>query len=359
MINPAKIKIKRSSTARVKKLAAFTQLLEFTKEIPWAALWSLVLTVGGMILVSYFLSIGYIPDFELKDLVGTIAAVAVVGLLFFMSFGACLILPTLLFSDRIESKEKLRTYGQALVGILISVLLLLVLFGGNEQDIGRSVWIIVGFLTALAIDWMIRPKRGTFTISSAAISLLTSILWAIWAIIPMAFFAVLNDRAGESDLIALTIMSIFVVLLAIMSIELASVSPDKRIYAGIPVSLSAVLILGIVTNRPAFLPQAVFEGLGLSVERKSVTLVLSETACNAVNEKNEGFKCIFNPSSKLGSLGNIRIVNRVGTEVLIERKTDSRNTTASGEASRNKQERLIINKRDVISWSYNNGNRVK
>ena len=65
-------------------------LVKYVQENPLSVLWVLLLSVGGVVLFSFHLGLGYLPDFQLTDLFGIFVGTTLTGALFLffvMAFG--------------------------------------------------------------------------------------------------------------------------------------------------------------------------------------------------------------------------------------------------------------------------------
>lgn len=84
--------------------------------IPWVTLWNVSLAVGGIFLISYFASIGFLPDFDLKTLTATIAGVALVGMFLVFLIGFGLISPSFFLNPEKVRKRKIYALLEATLG---------------------------------------------------------------------------------------------------------------------------------------------------------------------------------------------------------------------------------------------------
>ena len=63
----------------------------------WAGLVSLLATFGGLLLITYYVSIRFMPDLDLSSMRPVLVTVATLGALIIAIFGAVMVLPAILW----------------------------------------------------------------------------------------------------------------------------------------------------------------------------------------------------------------------------------------------------------------------
>ena len=332
------------------------------KAIPWAAFWSLALATGGLFLISYFASIEYLPDLKIEDLTGTIAAVAVVGMFVIVIVGFGLTLPVL-FLKPDRALNKFYVPSQAALGVVTAF----AFFVNSAFDYGYRdcgwVAILIGSITAciLLTYCCFLKQQWRYEIARTILSVVS---WAAWAaVMPMFFYAATAHQNGDGEWAAWVKLFLFPALFACVSIMLASLPDSQKGGFRLATALAAMVLLSLFANRPALVPQMVVAALGLSADRKPVTLVLTESGCNATNLLLEGKPCTFDAATKLGSLLNARVVSRIGTQFVIHWQplalSGTKPIATAGAVVDERWRRAILKKDDVVSWAYDYSKHVK
>jgi hypothetical protein len=348
---------KQRRTAFAKKSTQIFEGFEQFKAIPWTALWSLSLAIGGLFLVSYFASIEYLPDLKIEDLTVTIAAVAVVGMFLVVVVGLGLTLPILFLTpDGTLRKQYVSLQATLGVATAFAVFLNAAFDSGNREEL----WFAILAISALLSIWLAYRFSVQGRVSESVMAVISVALWAVWALImPMFYYASIAHQTGDNDLMVWLKLFLFPVVFAFISIVLASLPDSHRGRFRLATAAGAMVLLSLFTSRPAFVPQTAVAVLGLSVDRKSVTLVLTESGCNAANLLLDKKPCAFDAATKLGSLLNVRIVSRIGTQFVIHWQPlalPGINPPAPVSAVSNGiWRRAILKKDDVVSWAYDFG----
>jgi hypothetical protein len=338
------------------------ELLDQVKEIPWMSLWNLALVVGGLLLITYFASIGFLPDLDLKAIAGTVAGVAIIGLFVVVLLGMGLILPTL-FLSATDDRNKWLQIAEPLLGICLAYLVLLS-FTPVEMWQLLLGWGVFGLLLLGIFLYKIYYFPNTVNRINVFLLFGAVGLWGIWALaFPMLDYSFLANHSEQNEWLEYLHMFLFPLLFAVISLVVAKLPKHQRAGGRFGASIAAVVLMGVASNRPVFIPQAAVAALGLSVQHSSVTLVLSETGCSTANLMLEGKSCIHDQATKLGYLSGAKIISRIGAQVVIDWKPANTSgttatptlTTASIATDVVRKEiwrRAVFRKEDVISWAY-------
>ncbi len=333
--------------------------------IPWISIWNLALAVGGFLLLGYFASIEFLPDLELKDLAGTIAAVAVVGIFIVVLIGGSLLIPALYLEVEEKSKRKSALY---IAGVGIALPFFAIVNLAAEHFYRVEGWVILGCITT-GLSWLITfSQANKFTVRGFFRTFVYVGMWAFWVVaVPMVYCFAVLQQGNRPDWVMAVMLFGVPAFFALLSLMLSSLPKNQRLVAFVVFSVVAVFLFSFVLNRPALVPQAVFKMLGLSVDREHVTLVLSENGCNAMNLtlKENGKPCEFDSIAKLGALTDARIVSRVGSQVVIHwrvlklpitARTDAQLQAALKDGKNEIWQRVVLKKVDVISWAHERAN---
>jgi hypothetical protein len=326
-------------------------MIEQVKDIPWASIWSLVLAIGGLILVLFFSSIGFLPDLDIEALAGVIASIAIVGLYFLIMLGTGFILPTLfikLDAPAHKAIHKATVLLEAFLGIAIGGGL--VLNAAYPTHCSAIYGILIGVLPILLCYgiafWKVRPEY----ISRGSKSVAKVFAWGFWSLmIPMFSYVQLTERK-ETEWIDIVIFLLFPVAFAVVSILIACQPVKKQLILRPIAAIVSVIALSFFVSRPALVSHAAVAILGLSVDQKDVAVVLSEAGCNAANAMLGQQACVVDKDAKLGALHKARIVSRIGSQMVVRWQPVP--AKAAGDAVEQAWRRAIFKKEDVIGWAY-------
>jgi hypothetical protein len=328
------------------------ELLEQIKEIPWTSLWNFALALGGFFLITYFASIGFLPDLDLQAAAGTVVAVAIIGLFLVVNLGFGLLLPTLFIRADDEGKKALQT-AESLTGVVFAFAILVVFAQFDEWSrvLFLAIWLVLLLVAGLCAVYFFSSTR---TLTDVLYFFPVVVLWGVWAAsFPMLFYALLTSQSGRSESHDYLYLFLFPLLFAVISLVVAELPKPQRIAGRIVALIAVVWLLSVLSNRPAFVPQTVVSLLGLSVQQSSVTLIVSEAGCHTANLILEGAPCTGDPVAKLGRVSGVKIISRIGAQVVIDWKPVAASGTATVNAvGKEVWRRVVLRKEDVVSWAY-------
>ncbi|MDI9333869.1 MAG: hypothetical protein QM533_05790 [Cytophagales bacterium] len=329
--------------------------------IPWSSIWGLALAVGGIFLLIYFASIGFLPDLELKDLMGTIAAVALVGIFFVAIVGGSLMLPTVYLN--VESNSaKFTAFFQAGLGLLLPFFI--ILNASFESRYRNECWWAIGITTIVLLFLISYRSVKRFSLNDLFLTSISVGLWAFWVLaIPMLLCLSILQQSNQEDWLVICMLFLFPAMFALFSIAVASSPAHRRGLALLFCVIFAIVFLSHLSRRPALVPQAAITMLGLSVDREHVTIILTENGCNSVNLalKNDGKPCALDATAKLGALPDARIISRIGSQIVthwrplklpVTARTDAQLFAALKDGKNEIWQRIVLRKADAISWAY-------
>jgi hypothetical protein len=384
---------------RVSPSNSYFVWIEFLKAVPWASIWNVVLAIGGLILLMFFLSIGFLPDLDLKGVTTLVAAVAVVGLLLVAYLGYVLWFPSFMYgaltSMEVRKLTTKRILLESVSGTLITMFIVLILNGNDGFNLGTTLLRTSGcFLALMLVVYLIwswsrqhlideiavisvskdfqgdpeikfsanplaaikqfvlgklRPVEKQLSVVKLMASSLARILgWFAWTIIPtLLFIGMAKPKTGYLG----GLFDLFLLLLVLIVPVVAGLAIreqiGQKVIAGF--CLGVMFLFGIYLNRPFFISEIVMEFFGLT-SRESVVMALDEQGCAAVNAQVKHTPCKFEAVSKLGKLNDARLVSRVGLQTVLEFAPESR-PLLGDKAIRT---RVILKSTSLISWSYSN-----
>lgn len=325
-----------------------TQLTLITnqiKQISWVGIWNLALLVGGFFLFTYFASIGFLPDLDLKALTGTIIGVAIMSLFVVALVGFGLMLPAI-FLMSLDYKNNFFEIAKPLYGISIAYISFINL--GKFDFLWTILLLCVLFSTLIGFIYLHVTKWSTVAINRTDIFLtfVEIILWGIWAVIcPMFYYSLLTSGSSQKEWEGYFYLILFTLTLAFVSIGIIKMPISQRpIWYGLG-TIFSVFFLCFVSNRPTFIPQVAINALGLSVQGSSITLVLTETGCDTI-KLTSNFECTHGENKNLGTLSDVKIISRIGEQFVISQNI------ATSDNKKQTSRRIVLRKEDVISWAY-------
>jgi MFS family permease len=346
--------MKAEETEQDDKSGQLKEFFEQLRAIPWGSFWSLSLAIGGLLLLSFFSSIEYLPDLDINSIASTVAGVAVVGVFIVLIIGFGLTLPTLFTDANDVSKEnKKHLLWQAVAGVFLAFCALVYVAFFREYGWG---WLVLLSILLAASLWLSCRSKSVLSLSSFVLNLFKELAWAAWTlVVPMFYYKAL---AVEKEDIWLELFFLFLIPLsfAFLSLALAFIPKDKRTAWRFAAAIGAVFFLAFVTHRPAFVSQASVAVLGLSIERQPVTLVLTEAGCNSINLLFNLRPCSFDKTMKLGSLSHVKVMSRIGGQYVIhwrpEQNAKGAQGTKESATDDDNWRRAILRKEDVLSLAY-------
>lgn len=331
----------KNTTARFAKQLIYRQI----KALSWKSFWSLSLAVGGLFLAAFFVSIEYLPDFDLQSLTGVIACVALVGTFLVMFVGLGLIAPAFVLRP-IPGQKKWAALIESMFGVA-SAFALFCMIGFSDQ-LAWYAWTGFAVLTAslcVGTVYFCAPVADDGNRAKAWVySFFRILFWAVWVLLnPILLSSILLQNRGEGWLIAYSMVLLLALTYTIISQALVFASDNLR-KIGIPLAaVFSALYLAIYSSQPAFFPHVAVSALGLSLDRQSAVLVVSPRVCSAVNIGIGAHPCTYDKQADAGRISDVYIISRIGTELLARWKHSEDEST---------WQRLILKKEDVIFWTY-------
>ncbi len=372
------------------------------KEIPWTSIWNIILATGGLMLLMFFLSIGFLPDLDLKSVTTLLAAVAVVGLFLACYLGYALWLPSFMYGALSSSEARILTTKRILLesvsGALSTIFMAIILDGYGGADLQTTALRIIGCLVALLLvvyllwSWSrqhlvaastkgvisndiqnnveinsnpiafmgwylafskryllnaLKPIEHQLQVLKLMASSFARILgWFAWTLLPTVLF--IRMMKGGTGYFG-GLFDLFLLLLALIVPVIAGLAIREELGQKVFVGFcaGAMIVCGAYLNRPFFISEIVMEFFGLS-SRENVVVVLDEQACAAVNIQLGQRPCELDAASKLGKLAQSRLVSRVGLQTVLE-IAQKPSPVAEGKITWN---RVVVKSAGVISWSY-------
>jgi hypothetical protein len=257
----------RESRKPLSKLPEWTDLI---RELPIGNFWLILLAFGGIILLTFFASINYLPELEISDLTVLAAASSIMAILYFLALGSIYLAPTFIFAPSSIEVRRQQFARLTVAFLLVSPFYLLLTPGGYTEKILVYCLLCSGLvgLSKLAIkENLIQFFRKSFT------NYWEWCFWLIW-IFPVAFFTSLLKFDEISNAPAwvrwlwLLLPIVIPFLSALLSFVTAQEKGLKKFGFFIFFSFALILILNSFANKISLIPDAVMTSLNINTGKK-------------------------------------------------------------------------------------------
>lgn len=311
-------------------------------------------TVGALTLLTYFLPLGFLPDFDFSDITGLLVVAAFFGITQLLWLGAILLLPTILgvsttFAFR-RSGSRLSWPTSTIAAILSQLLWLAMLWYNVAND---EIW-IGGVLIATLILTVICAK-------SRKLEGLLSILLAFSLQGGICLLGVLLFRPSPGsflfeleDWMQWVALGIWCIAISGANLVLAKDSrPTLPMTVGVGAYLIYMLIL--TTHNLGYVHGLAIRALGLG-DIRGVVVTVSDTGASvlkaACHIKSAPPACqaeLFTAGEVTGhAYSNVTILSRMGRQHYLQlcSLTDKIGPCATTEGLR-----VVLDKKEILGWS--------
>jgi hypothetical protein len=302
------------------------RLIKLVETFPFLSFWNLALGVGGLFLFMYFVSIEFVPDFDLKDFLGLIGASAFLGLLLLLVFGGSLILPAFLIPVRKHRKDRFiwQQFFELTAGIALAVfgvLLTMQHFKISAFGITRITELaLLASVFLLGAAWNSRQFRITFTRNKRLYAhtvfwrLARPIAWGFWGILFVGLLTLMLDQNQfpKDEPLFLYAITVIPVIFGVGSFITAKATKEHGLQALGFGALVASLLFGVIIQKPNWFSPVIMRGLGVTISTP-VRLVVSPAGCLVVNQILPK-RCTLDSKEISGLIENVFLVSRVGTQ---------------------------------------------
>lgn len=362
-----------------------SRLREYALENPGSALSICVLTFGGLLLLVYFLRIGFLPDIALESATTLLYAVSILGLFILVIFAAYLVMPAFvakaMWQDYQEQGKLSVTWvfglsgGAAFFAWPISFFSIIVLEKSAEQSLFISLGtvILTVFLSACFMasrksepksksvkeDADEQPKAGGHPIWVALrVAATAFIQWALLCIVFLMVVGLGRDgvlRKAEWPALFVVLLPLLFSAVIPLMVQKLTWSQSVRLTLGLgPVLLFVLLLLTESFSKPSAL---VISKLGAG-EFEATRLVLSGKGCKQLNLALGGEHCVEVKDDEPTPLCPVALRSRIGGQILIEvapvtlkngKLAWDERRSAKGEVI--PRRRVVLDKSALLAWS--------
>lgn len=351
--NPKYIKALKGTDYQRQSTPLKTQF-ELLSAIPWATLWNIVLTVGGLQMVVFFSSIEYFPDLTWKDLAVVVSSIAILSIFLTTGIGLSITLPSIYLKSQ-STRDRPYVFFEAVFGILYLYILVLSLAYLHEYEYISYISSLCAVALLCLMIWAEISESPKFQFLKFTSKIKRVLFWGVWALIPMMFYEALTVENGANKLRESIMPIAYATLFAIISIYIGLEQWKNTALAYCIGIVGSAYLLGGLSGRPTFISLASMRAFGLSMPDTPVRIVLTKSGCEIINASLNQGTCIPDASANFGVINGARIDSRIGSQMVIRwHDSLSRNTVAmpTSDAKMADWQRVVIDKKEIASWTY-------
>lgn len=303
-------------------------------------------------MLTYFVPLGFIPDFDFSDITGLLVIAALFGITQLIWLGAILLMPTMLGISSTFALSKSGRYRRLsiLAALASQFLWILMLWHNVASD---QIWVGGALLTFLVL-------AGACSIFKALSSLAKILLdFSVQGVI-CAFAVVIFRPSADSFMFELedwmqwSALGAWCFLVSIANVALTKdEGPTLQMSLGVGAYLIFTLVL--MTNNLGYVHGFAVRALGLGgIENAIVTIsdagsTVVKGACNIQSAPAACEADVFRVGEVTGhSYSNITILSRMGRQQYLQL---CRPTDKSGPCATKDGLRVVLDKKDVLGWT--------
>lgn len=334
---------------------------------PVAALVSVALFLGGLIVLLFFWHIGFMPDADLASTTGIFFAAALVGL--WSVIGSLLVgmLPGVVTTCLLQAR-RLPPH-PSLIGVAPVLAFLFAAAIVFRRAVERDwlaewqplVWAVAALAVGAVGARLAARQRDRFVgptvrerrpwLQDAGSFAFSALVWLIGMFQVLDIAVGLAKNNGQHVVWSVMLVLVWMVVLVVINTVSATL---PLLVSGLYILLNLVpllVLLTVLAGGPSALATYVLRQLGLA-EIAHVDLVLEPAACRALAAvPSAGVHCIDIGGTGGGAMQDVRVRSRIGSQVLVERQSGSEGAyssvaTGSKEATR----QVVLRKSDIVLW---------
>lgn len=334
--------------------------LRYGRQNPVALLTALTLTCGGMLLLGFFLRIGFMPDVDAAGSTALLFAAAFVGLGTVIGSMVVTVLPGMairyLFDDAGLPVRPLSLAAAVLPAILLIIWVLASVFApGIRAAVTDTMayWSLVvvavigGVLSAwrsqgaerFGSAWLLRCASRTWAVTSGAT------LWAGSMLIALRFALHLGSDSDHPPWTTVLFITLWLMLITSANVGTALLALRRAWRASVVFALVGLAVLVLMTGRFSTVSATTIKLLGLG-EVQDVDVVVKAEVCQALSlTASSALRC--SPAAEVGGgiLRNVILRSRIGSQVVIETASPTQLPASAMSA------RVVLRRDDVLLWS--------
>jgi hypothetical protein len=360
-------------------------------------LWLVCLTVGSLLALFFFVSLGFIPDFTLAELAGAIAAVAAVSLFLVLYFSWFMMLPSIVTNRMLssdvspirdkecaENRVEWTQADEAALGkwflwwpillgpaALNTFAIVAIYFGCLSDPFCSYIWSFLCFIAGLLIAIFFGVKRnGDGRLCFVSIChkrsdrinwfypfvkpVMSSLVWYAVIVITTSILikAAASFHTGEEEQKAL--LKGALVLTTVYAVNIYSVLSRRSMlgYKWFLTGAIALLFLMFYTGTLSFVLTAPMRMLGLGGTAAG-KVVITDRGCDSLARSVKGGPiCVNNDSQQVVELCPVKVRSRLGQQFLLEfAPVQFRGKELMWDPSKKNAQRIALPKTEILAWS--------
>jgi uncharacterized membrane protein YhdT len=306
--------------------------------------------LGALTLLTYFLPLGFIPEFDLPSITGVLVIAALLGGVQIFWLGASLLFPTLLGVTNLYKPDVGKKYGVPVIVLTSTVAWIAILWGGSAAD---QDWFFFGlplvFLGALVfftMRWTRKWARYLFLIGVQGIVCLIAVF---------LFHPAPQSSVSEfSHSLQWIFLAVWCLLVSIANTALGK-EGRPSLFAMVGVAAYLVFILVFMTQNLGYVHGMAIRILSLG-DVRGVVLTVSDagaavlSAACQIESPPSGCAAheIAVGQTRSYAYKNIKILSRIGSQYYVQLCAD---TDKGGACDTIEGLRVVVEKSDVRGWS--------
>lgn len=330
---------------------------EYVLRNPLALLTAAALTVGGLLLMGFFLRIGFMPDVDLSGSMALLFAAAIVGLGTLAALILCTVLPGVSMRYLLDDAQLplawpvvLATAGPACVLVTLTVVSPMLLEPAARPSVWTItiIWSIATLLADAILMWRLQRRSTAF--AWRGLIRMTWPLWLCSVFWTMGLFQVLQAAiqmgidSPHPPFVTIILLVCWLAMIVSINGVMAQLPLRVSLIVGPVAGLFSIVLLATLTSSYSTVSAMTVKALGIG-ELRNTTLVLSADMCQSLSAVPDSLHCEpLTEKATVGLLKDVTIVSRIGSNIVAE----GRAPTASSAKS---PPRLILRKDTVIAWT--------
>lgn len=320
-----------------------------------ALLWNLVLILGGLVLLAFVLSNGFLPELDLSGAVSLLASVSLVSLFFiFVIFMLTTAGGWAMYSWFGKWDAKLRGQTSMLVALFAASAVYAALsIPGEAPRLIRIVSVVVFIAMTVSCllfgAWRFKVARSNQGFGkelglSAGALFIGVVLMTYNA---MVFLQLYRAQPGSEDVAQWAGFGVWLIAQAVCMGLVASCNTlTARLQVSGALGTVGFFFLLILSNNPNFVMDRVAKALGIGA-LQDISLAVTGEGCQVLSVFSEGFLCTPELDVSVYVIEPVTLRSRFGKQVLIEY---ARPLDGSGDSNETIVFKAVMQAADVLGW---------
>jgi hypothetical protein len=335
---------------------AVSMVGEYFLRNPLALTTAAVLTIGGLVLMGFFLRIGFMPDVDMAGSMALLFAAAIVGVGTLAILIFATVLPGVSMRYLLDHADLplnwpslLTTAGPAVLLVTLAVLSPVML----EPSKQLGTWAIVGGCFALALiaatalvaasrrpvvlfDWR-AYRRSIWPLMTC------TLLWTLGLFQVLKAAIQMGVDSPHPPIFTIFLLGCWLLMIGSINLVMARLPLRVSLVVGPAAGACSVVVLAMLTSSYSTISAITVRTLAIG-EIHGTNLVVSVDMCQALSATAGALQCEpLAEKAVVGLLKNVTLVSRIGSNVVVERAPQG--SQAQG------RPRLVLRKDAVIAWT--------